>query len=135
MISTTHNTGPMTDESFHEDKKEKICSMISECCAGMSAEDKKKVMQKTMPRMMEMMEDEAKGGMPGAGMMGMMMNHCMRAFRWFPLIPATLGAVLFLLGYVLSAETVRIMWLVLAAIPILMSIFGFVMMSTMSRST
>ena len=101
----------------------------------MSAEDKKKIIQKSMPRMMDMMEDKAKGGMPGAGMMGLMMNHCMRAFRWFPLIPITLGVVLFLLGYLLSAETVRIMWLVLAAVPVLIGLFGFIMVSTMSRST
>ncbi|MDA9981395.1 hypothetical protein N9H39_01360 [Gammaproteobacteria bacterium] len=135
MTSITHTNGPVADESFHEEKKEKICSMISECCAGMSANDKKKVMEKTMPRMMEMMGAETKGGIPGTGMMGMMMNHCMRAFRWFPLILITLGVVLFLLGYVLSAETVRAMWLVLAVVPILMGLFGFVMMSTMNRST
>ena len=135
MKSTTHTTDLVADESLHEDKKEKICSMISECCAGMSAEDKKKVMEKTMSRMMEMMAGEPKGGMSGAGMMGMMMNHCIRAFRWFPLIPITLGVVLFLLGYLLSAETVRILWLVLAVAPTLMGLFGFIMMGMMNRST
>ena len=109
--------------------------MISECCADMSAEDEKKVMDKMMPRMMEMMGGEAKGGMPGAGMMGVMMNHCMRAFRWFPLIPITLGVILFLLGYLLSAETVRIMWLVFTAIPILMGLLGFIMLSRINRHT
>ena len=132
MTSTTHTTGPVADESFHEDKKERICSMISECCAGMSTEDKKKIMDQTMPRMMEIMGAETKGGIPGTGMM---MSHCMRAFRWLPLIPITLGVVLFLLGYLFSAETVRAMWLVLAVVPILMGLFGFIMMSTMNRST
>ena len=134
MITTTHTTGPVTDDSLHENRKEKICNMISECCVGMSAEDKKKVLEKTMPRMMEMMGDKTKGGVAGAGMMVMMMNHCLGKFRWLPLIPVTLGGFLFLLGYLLSAETVRILWLVLTVVPVIGGLFGFVMLSMMNRS-
>lgn len=128
MNSAEQATGPMWEDSSHKDKTEKICGVMTECCAGMSTTDKKTMMRDMMPRMMETMGDDSMGST-----MGMMMNHCMRAFRWFPLIPLVLGTVLFLLGYFLSAEVVRILWLVFAAIPILMGLFGFIMMSAMSQ--
>ena len=128
MNSTEHVAGAKSAKNRHEDKKEKICSVMAECCSGMSAADKKTMMRDMMPRMMETMGDDSMGGM-----IGIMMNHCMRAMRWLPLIPLGLGIVLFLLGYFLSAEAVRILWLVLAVIPILLGLLGFFMTSAMSR--
>ena len=69
------------------------------------------------------------------GMTGMMERCCggMKGCRWFPLFPILLGVALFLVGYFLSAEVVRILWLIFAAIPIVMGVFGFIMMSIMFR--
>ncbi len=121
-------TGPLPEGGGHEDKTEKICSVMCECCHGMSAADKKAMMREVMPRMMETMGDSSM-----RGTMGMMMGHCLRAFRWLPLIPLGIGVVLFLLGYLLSAEAVRILWLVLAAIPMVFGALGLLMTSAMSR--
>lgn len=121
-------TGPMPEGKGHEDKTERICSVMMECCSGMPTADKKAMMRDVMPHMMETMGDTTM-----RGTMGMMMGHCMRAFRWVPLIPLCFGIVLFLLGYFLSAEAVRILWLVLAAIPIILGTLGLLMTSVMSR--
>lgn len=121
-------TGPMPEGGGHEDKTQKICSVMSECCCGMSATDKKTVMREVMPHMMETMGDSSM-----RGTMSMMMGHCMRAFRWLPLIPLCFGIVLFLLGYFLSAEAVRILWLVLAAIPIILGVLALLITTAMSR--
>lgn len=121
-------TGLLPEGGGHEDKTEKICSVMCECCHGMSAADKKAMMRDVMPRMMETMGD---GSMRGT--MGMMMGHCLRAFRWLPLMPLGIGALLFLLGYFLSAEAVRILWLVLAAIPVILGALGLLMTTAMSR--
>ena len=121
-------TGPMPEGGGHEDKMEKICSVMRECCSGMSAADKKAVMRDVMPHMMETMGDSSM-----RGTMGTMMGHCMRAFRWLPLVPLCIGVFLFLLGYFLSAEAVRVLWLVLAAIPVILGALGFLMMTAMSR--
>ena len=121
-------TGPMPEGGRHEDKTQKICSVMRECCSGMSAADKNTVMREVMPHMMETMGDSSM-----RGTMSMMMGHCMRAFRWLPLIPLLFGIVLFLLGYFLSAEAVRILWLVLAAIPIILGVLALLMTTAMSR--
>ena len=42
-------TGPMPEGGGHEDKTEKICSVMQECTCGMSAADKKTVMRDVMP--------------------------------------------------------------------------------------
>jgi hypothetical protein len=121
-------TGPMPEGGGHEDKKEKICSVMRECCSGMSAAEKKTVMRDVMPHMMDTMGDNSM-----RSTMGMMMGHCMRAFRWLPLIPLGFGIVFFLIGYFLSAEAVRILWLVLAAIPIILGTLALLITSAMSR--
>ncbi|MDH3266826.1 MAG: hypothetical protein OEM25_07665 [Gammaproteobacteria bacterium] len=117
------------DETSHEQKRERMCQVMAECCGDMSAEGKKQMLHDMMPRMMKMM-----GGGGRGGMMGMMMREFMRAFRWVPLIPIVVGSVLFALGYFLDAEAVRILWLVLAALPIVLGVFGFVMISVASRT-
>jgi len=119
---------PMPEGGDHEDKTEKICSAIRECCSGMSAGEKKTVMRDVMPQVMETMGD---GSLRGT--MGMMMGHCMRAFRWLPLVPLCIGIFLFLLGYFLSAEAVRILWLLFAAIPVIMGVLGLLMTTAMRR--
>ncbi|MFA9420426.1 MAG: hypothetical protein ACERLB_09775 [Gammaproteobacteria bacterium] len=97
----------------------------------MSTADKKKMMQDMMPRMIKTMGDDSMRGTMGT--MGTMMHHCTRAFRWVPLIPLGLGIFLFLLGYFLSAEVVRVLWLALAVIPVIMGLLGLLMMSAISR--
>ncbi|MDH3453128.1 MAG: hypothetical protein OEN20_11985 [Gammaproteobacteria bacterium] len=112
------------NETSHEQKREKMCRVMVECCNDMSAEDKQRMLQEMMPRMMKMMGGEGKGGM-----MGMMMKEFVKVFRWVPVIPIALGSVLFALGYFLDAEVVRIVWLILAALPIVLGVIGMVMMS------
>ena len=121
-------TGSGPEDNRHKDKTDKICDVMGKCCNGMSTADKKKMMQDMMPRMIKTMGDDSM-----RGTMGMMMHHCMRAFRWVPLIPLGLGIFLFLLGYFLSAEVVRVLWLALAAIPVIMGLLGLLMMSAISR--
>jgi len=121
-------TDQLPKGSGHEDKAEKICSVMKECCSEMSAADKKTMMRDVMPHMMETMGDSSM-----RGTMGMMMGHCMHAFRWLPLIPLGFGIVLFLIGYFLSAEAVRILWLVLAAIPVVLGALALLITSAMSR--
>ena len=127
MSASESVTGTMPEGGGYEDKTEKICSVMRECTCGMSAADKKTVMRDVMPHMMETMGDSSI-----RGTMGMMIGHCMRAFRWLPLIPLCIGVVLFLLGYFLSAEAVRILWLVLAAIPVILGALGLFMTTSMN---
>lgn len=62
-------------------------------------------------------------------MMGMM-RECMKGCRWCSFMPIVFGSILFLLGYFLDAEVVRILWLLFSGFIVLMGIFMFVMAST-----
>lgn len=62
-----------------------------------------------------------------------MMQACMKGCRWCPLIPLILGIILFLLGYFLDAQTVRLLWLVFSCFPIVMGLMALVMMNTMFK--
>jgi hypothetical protein len=62
-----------------------------------------------------------------------MMEKCMRACRWLPLIPVAIGAMFLLLGYYLDAEVTRALWMILAGLAILMGAFGLLMMRLMRR--
>ena len=117
------------NETSHEQKQEEICRVMAECCGDMSAEEKQRMLNDMMPRMMKMMGGGGKGGI-----MGMMMKEFMRVFRWVPLVPIVIGAVLFALGYFLDSEALRILWLILAALPIVVGFVGFVVMSATSRA-
>ena len=128
MSGSESVTGPPPEGAGHVDGTEKICSMMKECCSGMSAGEKRTMMRDVLPHMMETMGDDSM-----RGTMGIMMRHCMQKFSWLPLIPLGLGVVLFLLGYLLSAEVVRILWLVLAAIPVILATLDLMMTSTMSH--
>jgi len=121
-------TGPVPVNASHKNKADRICSVMRECCSGMSATDKRSMMHDVMPRMMETMGDDSM-----SGMMRTMMRHCMRSFRWFPLIPLGFGVIFFLLGYFLSAEAVRVLWLVLATIPIILGVLGLLLTNAMMR--
>lgn len=68
-----------------------------------------------------------------SGDMKEMMLGCMKRCRWCPWIPMILGGVLFLLGYFLDAEVVRLLWLVLSGMVILMGLFCYVMMGMIMR--
>ncbi len=119
---------PETQEG-HQEKHEKMCSMMEKCCAGMSIDDKNKMREELTPKMMKIMG----GGGPG-DMMGMMMKHCMRRFRWFPYMPLTIGVVLLLLGIILSAEAVKALWLIFASIPIVIGVFMYIVMNAAAKA-
>ena len=61
------------------------------------------------------------------------MQACMKGCRWCPLVPVVLGIILFLLGYFLNAETVRVLWLVFSCFPILMGLVTLIMMNTIFK--
>ncbi len=63
----------------------------------------------------------------------MEMMEMMKECRWCVLVPIMLGIIFFLVGYFLDAEIVRDLWLVFFGVIALMGIFGFIMMSTISR--
>lgn len=69
---------------------------------------------------------------PG-NMMTEMMAHCATNMRWMPLFPIAIGITLFLSGYFLQPEVVRILFLILAAVPIIMGTFGLIMMNKMKK--
>ena len=69
---------------------------------------------------------------PG-NMMSEMMRHCTTNMRWMPLFPLSIGVALFLLGYFLEPEIVRVLFLIMAAIPIIMGIFGLIIMNRMKK--
>ncbi len=71
----------------------------------------------------------------GEGMTGMMAKCCegMKCCRWFPLFPVIVGAMLFLLGYFLDADVVRILWLIVSGAIVLMGLVGFIMVGMMFR--
>ena len=60
-------------------------------------------------------------------MMGECMKGCMKGCRWCAIMPITFGIILFLLGYFLDAEVVRILWLIFTGFMVLMGIFMFIM--------
>ena len=62
------------------------------------------------------------------------MSKCMRGCRWFPIIPVVLGMALFLLGYYLSPEITRILWMIIAGFVVLTGTFGLLMMSKMNKT-
>lgn len=62
-----------------------------------------------------------------------MMKGCMKGCKWCAFMPIIFGIVLFLLGYFLSAEVVRILWLIMSGLIILMGIFCLIMMSAMTK--
>ena len=78
---------------------------------------------------------------PGSGtqdpesMAGMMAKCCqgMESCRWFPLCPIIVGVILFLLGYLLNADLVRLLWLVVSGAIVLMGLVGVMMVSVMFR--
>ena len=66
-------------------------------------------------------------------MMFQMMTHCATNMRWMPLFPIAIGTTLLLLGYYLEPEIVRVIFLTLAALPVIMGIFGLIMMNFMRK--
>ena len=87
--------------------------------------------------MAEMMASCCEGAGDGGpeGMAGMMATCCqgMRGCRWFPLFPAIAGVILFLLGYFLDANVVRILWLVISGAIVPMAFVGVMVVSMMFR--
>ena len=62
-----------------------------------------------------------------------MMQACMKQCRWCPLIPLVIGVILFLLGYFLDADTVRVLWLVFSCLQILMGLAALILINTMFK--
>lgn len=62
-----------------------------------------------------------------------MMQACMKGCRWCPLISLIFGVILFLLGYFLEADTVRVLWLVFSCLPIVIGVVGLIMMNFMFK--
>jgi len=58
----------------------------------------------------------------------------MKACRWCPLIPIIFGVVLFLLGYYLDAEVVRLLWLIFTGFMVLMGVMMLVMVNVFLRA-
>lgn len=85
-----------------------------------------------------MMESDSGDNMAAAcecgGKMSGMMKVCMQRAKWMPLFPLVIGIVLFLIGYLLSADVVRILWLVLSGLIILMGGIGLIMARRMAAS-
>ena len=95
----------------------------------MTANEKKEMMSELIPKMSKI----AGEGSPGA-MMGMMMNHCMRMMRWMPLVPLTIGLVLLGLGYFLSPEAVKVLWLIAAGLITVLGIAGLIFTTSIVHS-
>ena len=62
-----------------------------------------------------------------------MMKGCMKGRRWCAFMPIAFGIVLFLLGYFLNSEVVRILWLTISGSIILMGIFCLIIMRSMTK--
>ena len=54
------------------------------------------------------------------------MGRCFSAFRFFPLFPVLIGVCFLALGYLLSPETVRVLWMVGAGMFVMMGLFGLI---------
>jgi hypothetical protein len=65
-------------------------------------------------------------------MMGMMKEH-MKRCRICAIMPIIFGTILFLLGYYLDAEIVRIIWLILTGCVVLMGTFMLLMITAMNK--
>jgi hypothetical protein len=63
-----------------------------------------------------------------------MMKHCMKGCRWCALMPIGFGTALFLLGYFLDAEIVRILWLIVSGLIVFMGVICLFMMTVMMKS-
>lgn len=65
-------------------------------------------------------------------MMGMMKGH-MAGCRWCAIFPITFGSVLFLLGYFLDAEIIRLLWLIFTGFMVLMGVLMLMIAGLFSR--
>ncbi len=65
-------------------------------------------------------------------MMGVMKEH-MKGCRICAIMPIIFGTILFLLGYFLDAEVVRIIWLIFAGCIVLMGTFMLLMITAMNK--
>lgn len=77
-------------------------------------------------------------GISTKGSQGMrtMMSECcrrMKVFRLFPVIPITLGIIVFLLGYFLGGEIIRILWLIMSGTVVFVGLLGLILMGSMCR--
>jgi len=93
-------------------------SQAQSCCQKNGAE--------AMSKCCENMDKEGVDGMKA------MMSKCrsrMKVFRWFPSIPVVVGTILFLLGYFMNPEILRILWLIASGAVVLAGLIGLILMS------
>lgn len=62
-----------------------------------------------------------------------MMKQNMKACQWCAFFAVSFSTILFLLGYFLDAEVVRILWLIFTGFMVLMGAFMFVMVKGFFR--
>jgi hypothetical protein len=65
------------------------------------------------------------------------MSRCskgMKIFGWLPSIPVLFGVVAILLGYFLSPEGVRILWLIVSGTVLFVGLLGFILMGSQRRT-
>jgi hypothetical protein len=63
----------------------------------------------------------------------MNMMRMMKGCRFCALMPITFGAILFILGYFLDAETVRLLWLIFTGFMVVMGVFMLIIGSAFFR--
>jgi len=69
----------------------------------------------------------------GTSFMKKCMTKCMSGAKWFLLIPGVILILIFLLGYFLDPEMVRVLWLVITGALIVLGSTFYVLMNIWAR--
>ncbi len=62
-------------------------------------------------------------------------KKCMSHSKWCPYVPMLVGAVLFVLGIILSAAFLKALWLLISILIILVGVYCYICMSNMSKKS
>ena len=108
-----------TENETRETKFEENGAGMESCCSKM------------MAHCCEDVNEEAPEGMKA---MMSKCSKCMKVFRWFPLIPVVLGSIIFLSGYLLDAEIVRMLWLIVSGSLVLLGFLALILIGSMCRT-
>ena len=76
--------------------------------------------------------DKAVSGCCGGGEEPDGTGKCFSKCRYFPLVPVIMGTVFLLLGYFLSPEATRVLWMVGAGLIMGMGLFGLIAINRMA---
>ncbi len=63
-----------------------------------------------------------------------MMQKCMSYCKWCPYIPLAVGVVLFLIGIILSATTIKVLWVLVSIAIVLFGVFCIMCKSNMEKT-